>query len=228
MQGNGRIDCMIVARSIGSRLGNPARPGWLALACVDLIECPQDHDDMTPEPFSETTGWLLDVRDRRDRAAFARLFDHFGPRLKAMLVKGGLRDGSAEDVVQDVMLAVWHKAAQFDPNRAEAASWIYRIARNRQIDLVRRRPSPSVEEIPEAEGREADAEQALGLAEEGARLRIALSALNPDQSRLLEQAFLQDLPHSQISQLSGLPLGTIKSRIRLGLERLRRELKDLR
>ena len=228
MPGNGRIDCMIVARSIGSRLGNPARPGWLALACVDLIECPQDHDDMTPEPFSETTGWLLDVRDRRDRAAFARLFDHFGPRLKAMLVKGGLRDGSAEDVVQDVMLAVWHKAAQFDPNRAEAASWIYRIARNRQIDLVRRRPPPSVEEIPEAEGREADAEQALGLAEEGARLRIALSALNPDQSRLLEQAFLQDLPHSQISQLSGLPLGTIKSRIRLGLERLRRELKDLR
>ncbi|MDK3018591.1 sigma-70 family RNA polymerase sigma factor [Pseudodonghicola flavimaris] len=185
-------------------------------------------DQVPPESFSETTRWLIAVRDRRDRQAFGMLFDHFAPRLKAMLIRGGLRDGSAEDVVQDVMLAVWHKAAQFDPHRAEASAWIYRIARNRQIDLIRRRPPPAPEDLPEIESGDPDAAQILALDQEGARLRAALSALNPDQSTVLQQAFFEELPHSEISQISGLPLGTIKSRIRLGLDRLRRELKDLR
>jgi RNA polymerase sigma-70 factor (ECF subfamily) len=183
---------------------------------------------VSPDSFSETTRWLLAVRDRRDKQAFGKLFDHFAPRLKAMLIRGGLRDGSADDVVQDVLLAVWHKAAQFDPHRAEASAWIYRIARNRQIDVIRRRPPPTPDELPEIESTEPDAAQILALDQEGTRLRAALARLNPDQSQLLEQAFFEELPHSQISQISGLPLGTIKSRIRLGLDRLRRELKDLR
>lgn len=171
---------------------------------------------------------LIAVRDQRDRAAFGRLFDHFGPRLKAMLMRGGLRDGSAEDVVQDVMLAVWHKAAQFDPHRAEAAAWIYRIARNRQIDLARRRPPPVPDAIEEPATIEPDAAQILALAQEASRLRAAMTMLTPEQGRALEQAFIEELPHSQISQMTGLPLGTIKSRIRLGLERLRHELRDLK
>lgn len=183
---------------------------------------------VTPKPFSEQTNWLIAVRDSRDKHAFGCLFDYFAPRLKAMLMRGGLRDGSAEDVVQDVMLTVWNKAAQFDPHRAEASAWIYRIARNRQIDLMRRRPPPVPDDMPEPESTDPDAAQVLALEQEGARLREALERLNPDQSRLLEQAFFEDITHSEISQISGLPLGTIKSRIRLGLERLRRELKDLR
>lgn len=171
---------------------------------------------------------LLAVRDRRDREAFGQLFDHFGPRLKAMLMRGGLRDGSAEDVVQDVMLAVWHKAAQFDPHRAEASAWIYRIARNRQIDLARRRPPPLPDVVEEPEGSEPDAAQIVGLAQEAARLRAALGKLSPEQNRVLQQAYMEDLAHSRISELTGLPLGTIKSRIRLGLERLRQELRDLK
>lgn len=183
---------------------------------------------MPDQPDADPTQWLLAVRDRRDRAAFGRLFDHFGPRLKAMLVRGGLRDGSAEDVVQDVMLAVWHKAVQFDPHRAPAAAWIYRIARNRQIDLARRRPVPQAEELTEPESNEPDAVQVLALQQEAARLRAALARLGPEQMRVIEQAFLEDLPHSTISEISGLPLGTIKSRIRLGIDRLRRDLKDMR
>lgn len=180
------------------------------------------------QPGSEMTLALLAVRDRRDRAAFARLFAHFGPRLKAMLLRGGLRDGSAEDVVQDVMLAVWHKAAQFDPHRAEASAWIYRIARNRQIDLIRRRPLPQADALEEPESAEPDAAHILGLEQEAGKLRAALGRLAPEQLRVLEQAYMQDLPHSQIAEQTGLPLGTIKSRIRLGLERLRHELRDLK
>lgn len=189
-----------------------------------------DNPEMTvpDESVSEQTMWLIAVRDRRDRAAFGRLFDHFGPRLKAMLMRGGLRDGTAEDVVQDVMLAVWHKAAQFDPHRAEASAWIYRIARNRQIDLARRRPPPAAEIIDEPVDLEPDAAQILGLAQEARALRAALGRLAPEQTRALEQAYIEDLPHSEISRITGLPLGTIKSRIRLGLDRLRRDLKDLK
>jgi RNA polymerase sigma-70 factor, ECF subfamily len=177
---------------------------------------------------SEMTRALLAVRDRRDREAFGRLFDHFGPRVKAMLIRGGQPGGSAEDIVQDVMLTVWQKAAQFDPHRAEASAWIYRIARNRQIDLMRRRSRPAPELLEEPPELEPDAAQIVALEEEAGRLRDALARLSPEQSRVIEQAYIQEMPHSQISQVTGVPLGTIKSRIRLGLERLRHELKDLK
>lgn len=177
---------------------------------------------------TDPTLWLLAVRDRRDRAAFLLLFQHFAPRLKAMLMRGGLRDGSAEDVVQDVMLAVWHKAAQFDPHRAEASAWIYRIARNRRIDLARRKPPPEPDPLTEPEGSEPDAAHILALGQEAALLRRALEAMSPDQARVLEQAYFEDLAHSRISEMTGLPLGTVKSRIRLGLDRLRRDLNELR
>lgn len=170
---------------------------------------------------------LLAVRDLRDRAAFARLFDYFAPRLKAMMLRAGLRDGSAEDVVQDVMLSVWHKAAQFDPHRAEAAGWIYRIARNRRIDLARRRPLSQPEDLPEPESLEPDATQIIGLQQEALHLAEALDRLAPEQAEALRAAYFDDIPHSHISEIQGLPLGTIKSRIRLGLNRLRHELRNI-
>ncbi|WP_353473179.1 sigma-70 family RNA polymerase sigma factor [Salipiger sp. H15] len=183
---------------------------------------------VTPAETTEQTRWLLAVRDRRDREAFGRLFDFFAPRLKAMLMRGGLRDGSAEDVVQDVMLTVWNKAAQFDPHRAEASAWIYRIARNRQIDLYRRRPLPEPELVQEPESAEPDAPQILAMEQEAAQLRAALERLSPEQVEALRHAYMDELPHSEISRITGLPLGTIKSRIRLGLDRLRRDLTGLR
>lgn len=176
---------------------------------------------------SEMTHALIAVRDRRDRAAFGRLFDHFAPRLKAMLIRGGLRDGSADDVVQDVMLTVWHKAAQFDPHRADAAGWVYAIARNRRIDLARRRPLSQPEPIAEPESSEPDAAQVLALQQEASILSEALGRLAPEQAEALRAAYFEDLPHARISELTGLPLGTIKSRIRLGLDRLRHELRRI-
>lgn len=176
---------------------------------------------------SAATRDLMAVRDQRDRASFARLFDRFAPRLKAMMLRAGLRDGTADDVVQDVMLAVWHKAAQFDPHRADAAAWIYGIARNRRIDLARRRPLPQPEEVPEVASLEPDAAQILALQQEAGHLAEALSRLAPEQAQALRAAYFEDIPHSRISEMTGLPLGTIKSRIRLGLERLRHDLRKI-
>lgn len=199
--------------------------------CTSGYDCPDAKESgagMDSSPSSEMTRALLAVRDKRDPDAFGRLFDYFGPRLKAMLMRGGLRDGSAEDVVQDVMLTIWHKASQFDPHRAEASAWIYRIARNRQIDLGRRRPVPMPDVIEEPQSCEPNPAQIVALQQEAELLRKAIRSLAPGQRAILEQAFFEDLPHSEISTLTHLPLGTVKSRIRLGLERLRHELRDLK
>lgn len=181
-----------------------------------------------PDPdITEQTAWMLAVRDQRDKAAFGQLFDYFAPRLKGMIMRNGTRSAQAEDIVQDVMLTVWHKAAQFDPNRAQVSGWVYQIARNRHVDSIRKesRPVPDelghVEDVPDATG-------TLALNQEAALLRNALDQLTEDQRDMLERAYFGDLSHSEIHAQTGLPLGTIKSRIRLGLQRLRHELQGTR
>ncbi|MEX0969994.1 MAG: sigma-70 family RNA polymerase sigma factor [Paracoccaceae bacterium] len=178
--------------------------------------------------ISPQTAWMLAVRDARDRSAFAQLYDHFAPRLKGFFMRGGVPAAQAEDIVQDVMLTAWHKAAQFDPHRAQVSAWIYQIARNRHVDLLRRetRPLPDTLDIEPAE--EPDASQIVAIEQEGAELARALAALKPDQREMIEKAYLGEMTHQDLSTQTGLPLGTIKSRIRLGLERLRHELKGLR
>lgn len=181
-----------------------------------------------PDSPTEQTRLLIAVRDGRDRQCFAALFAHFAPRLKAMLRRGTMSEAQAEEVVQEAMLAVWHKAAQFDPSRASASAWIYRIARNRQIDIFRREGRPVPDELTQALPPEPDSTDTLALDQETTRLRTALQALPAEQREMVERAYLGELSHSEIAADTGLPLGTIKSRIRLALSRLRHELKDLR
>ncbi|MDO6502239.1 sigma-70 family RNA polymerase sigma factor [Shimia thalassica] len=165
------------------------------------------------------------VRDRQDRQAFVKLFDHFAPRLKGMFIKSGLSAARAEDIIQDTMLNVWRKAHLFDPHRAQATSWIYRIARNRHIDVLRRENRPLPEELKIEDQPAEDASQIVALEMETEKLRSALMRLRPEQRELVEKAYLGELSHSDIQAETGLPLGTIKSRIRLGMERLRHEMK---
>ncbi|NNE79275.1 MAG: sigma-70 family RNA polymerase sigma factor [Silicimonas sp.] len=178
--------------------------------------------------LSQQTVWMLAVRDNRDRTAFAALFDHFAPRLKGFVMRTGTSSAQAEEIVQDAMLTVWRKAGLFDPHRAQVSAWVYQIARNRQIDIVRKENRPVPEELAEDPGTEPDASQMLAMEQEAGRLREALARLNDDQREVIERAYLGELSHQEISDQTGLPLGTIKSRIRLGLERLRHELKGLR
>lgn len=183
--------------------------------------------DATDPDLSDQTRWLLAVRDAADRTAFARLFDFYAPRVKAMAMRGGLPAAAAEDLAQDVMLRVWQARAQFDPTRAAASAWIYGIARNRRIDLARSAPRPLPEEIPAQPGAD-EAGDALALAQEVDRLRTALRALPPGQREMIERAYLGELTHQEISRQTSLPIGTVKSRIRLAIDRLRHELRELR
>ncbi|SMP00765.1 sigma-70 family RNA polymerase sigma factor [Shimia sagamensis] len=181
----------------------------------------------TKNDYSDETIWMLAVRDTRDRGAFAALFDHFAPRLKGFLIRGGASPQQAEEIVQDVMLTIWRKADMFDPHRAQVSAWIYQIARNRRIDIARKENRPMPEALKEEPELEPDASQILGLEQETTQLKQALAALKPEQREVIEKAYLGELTHQEISMQTGLPLGTIKSRIRLGLQRLRHELKDL-
>ena len=222
---------MLSAREIGIREKSGHRAVFAGIG--DNVSrarvVPMKPEDESGAPLSPPTQWMIAVRDRRDRDAFGRLFDHFAPRLTAMMLRSGLSRPAADDLVQEVLLTAWQKAEQFDPGRAPASAWIYRIARNRQIDFQRheRRPVPD-ELVPDTESDDADADQVLALDQESRALRAALERLAPEQRTVIEQSFLGDLTHTEIRQQTGLPLGTIKSRIRLGLERLRHELKELR
>jgi RNA polymerase sigma-70 factor (ECF subfamily) len=175
----------------------------------------------------DKTDWgavLFQVAQTQDTDAFAALFAHFGPRVKAYLMKSGADATSAEECAQDVMVTVWRKAAQFDPSRASAATWIFTIARNRRIDMLRRDNRPEPEDLPWGPEAEPDQDDALALRQETEQLAEALRALPDAQRVMIERAYFHDLSHSEIADATGLPLGTIKSRIRLALERLRHTL----
>jgi len=171
----------------------------------------------------EMTRCLIRVRDSRDREAFGRLFEHFAPRVKGVLLRGGLDAATAEDVVQDVMLKVWSHADRFDPSRAEASGWIYAMMRNRQIDVIRRQSRPVPADLP-SETSGDRVEDDVILSESRQRLSEEIAALSAVQRNLIERAYLGGLTQRELQVETGLPLGTIKSRIRLGLARLRRSL----
>ncbi len=201
----------------------PARSSQIETSRRERIPLQQKKTD-----YSNQTIWMLAVRDDRDKAAFAELFDFFAPRLKGFIMRSGTTSAQAEEIVQDVMLTVWRKASMFDPHRAQVSAWIYQIARNRHVDIKRKENRPVPEELYEDSENEPDANQVLAMEQEAGQLKQALAQLNADQREMIEKAYLGELTHSEISAQTGLPLGTIKSRIRLGLERLRRELKGLR
>ena len=168
---------------------------------------------------------MLRVRDSRDKQAFAALFVHFAPRIKGYLMKSGTDATTAEECAQDVMTTLWRKAEQFDPTRASVATWVFTIARNRRIDIARRDRRPEPEELSWGPEPEPDQAHVLELQQESARLAQAMAMLPQNQRNLIEQAYFGEMTQAQIAQITGLPLGTIKSRIRLALDRLRHALK---
>lgn len=180
---------------------------------------------MTHEVRStEWSAEIIAVRDTRDRNAFARLFSHFAPRVKAFLVKSGMSADFAEECTQEVMATLWHKAHLFDGTKASVSTWIFTIARNRKIDMIRKQRRPEPEDLPWGPESEPDQDDAMILEQETDRLGKAIAALPEKQRSLIEKAYYGDLSHSEIAEETGLPLGTIKSRIRLALDRLRHSM----
>ena len=176
----------------------------------------------------EMCGLVEAVAARRDREAFARLFKHFAPRLKGFGLRRGTDAASSEELAQETMLTVWRKAETFDANRATVSTWIFTIVRNKRIDLFRREayPEADLSEAAETvyEGAAADDEFARVKSSEA--LRAALQILPAEQLGVLQKAFFEDKSHSVIAVELGLPLGTVKSRIRLALARLRGALPE--
>jgi RNA polymerase sigma-70 factor (ECF subfamily) len=169
------------------------------------------------------------IATRQDRASFAALFRFFGPRVKAFLMKGGSDPEFAQEVTQEALILVWRKAASFDRARASAATWIYTIARNKRIDLLRKtgRPPIEVEDwltifAPEEE----DADKSVLAGQTYARVKELMEGLSADQLVVIRKAFFEDKTHTAIAEEMKLPLGTVKSRIRLALGRLRERLEE--
>lgn len=167
------------------------------------------------------------VAERRDRAAFTEIFDHFTPRLESYLHRLGLDAGAAEEIAQEVMVTLWRKAEMFDPGKSSVATWLYRIARNRRIDLSRRSrmdyidpQSPAILDIAE----ERRFETEIDNLQRDDAVRDLIVALPAEQQALVRLAFYDGLSHAEIAARTGTPLGTVKSRLRLAFTRLRRAL----
>ena len=189
-------------------------------------------DDMDSDPSREPEPSFADLMTAvavgRDRVAFAQLFGYFAPRIKAYVRCLGVDDDKAEDLVQEVMLTVWRRARLYDASKASVSTWIFTISRNKRIDEFRRERRPQIDlEDPmlvrEAEPTidawlQADAEQ---------RLRRAVETLPEEQALVLRKNFFEDKPHGVIADELSLPLGTVKSRARLALAKLRAALRDL-
>jgi RNA polymerase sigma-70 factor (ECF subfamily) len=185
-----------------------------------------DADPSDAEPGGPDRELLADIRlvaNDRDRTAFARLHMYYAPRVKSYLRRIGSPDDVAEDLVQEVMIAVWRRAHQFDPARAALSTWVYTIARNKRIDAFRRESHPDVDltdpsmEPPPAPRGDVQVEAAV--VKEG--IRRAIEHLPPEQADLLRIFYFEDKTHSAIADELGLPLGTVKSRLRLAVARLR-------
>jgi len=166
------------------------------------------------------------ARDQ-DRTAFAEIFNHFAPRVKAFMRRNGASESQAEDIAQEAMLAVWRKASLYNPSASGAATWIFTIARNQRIDAIRREQrgggAVRVDDV-EAEYEVDDAPLAdlrMATAQSEARLREALTVLPGEQLKVIEMSFFQEKAHSEIAETLRIPLGTVKSRVRLAMKRLR-------
>lgn len=169
---------------------------------------------------------LSAVAERQDRAAYSELFAYYAPRVKSYLLRLGADNAQAEEIAQDVMVTVWRKASLFDRRQASVSTWIFRVARNRRIDLFRRAKRPDLD--PEEEmilpaGVAAPDAQVEALETE-TRVRAAMRDLPEEQLSLLRLAFYDGLSHREIADKLDVPLGTVKSRIRLAFAKMKARL----
>jgi RNA polymerase sigma factor (sigma-70 family) len=171
---------------------------------------------------------LATVGRNQDRQAFQRLFEHFAPRLKSYVMRLGTAADQAEEITQEVMVNVWRRADRYDRTLAAASTWIFTIARNVRIDFLRkaRHPEPDPNDPLFAPNPVAAPHEALSSLQDAKLLREAIDQLPEDQQTVLKMAFFEDKTHGAIAEALEIPLGTVKSRIRLAMGRMRSELGD--
>ena len=189
-----------------------------------LVRMPSGKRETSEPPHWEVLIWAIAAD--QDRDAFARLFSYFAPRVKAFMQRSGVAADAAEELAQETMINVWRKADLFDAGTAGAAAWIFTIARNLRIDAYRRnqRGIDAVATEFEFDTEAEDALQpdaAMMAKQDQTRIRAALQQLSPEQLRVVELSFFEQKAHADIATALGIPLGTVKSRLRLAMNRLR-------
>lgn len=179
--------------------------------------------DLTNDQLSAL---IEDIALNRSREAFSRLFEHYAPRLKAFTLKQGTNPSRAEELVQETMLMVWRKASSFDARKGSPSNWVFTILRNKRIDMFRkeRHPEYTLEEGLEVADTAPGADDRVDESQQADILKAAIDDLPDTQRDIIFKAFYEDKSHGEIAEDLQLPLGTVKSRIRLGVARLRQSV----
>lgn len=174
----------------------------------------------------ELTFLIGRIASFKDKTAFSELFKLVGPRIKGYLMKLGSSDVAAEDILQEVMLTVWRKSETFDRSKAAVSTWLFTIARNKRIDMLRKEIRPQLDPLDPmlSPNQEAAADDIYGSNQEAIKISKAIEQLPTDQAVLIKMTYYEDKSHSIIADELKMPLGTVKSRIRLASTRLRKLL----
>ncbi|MGD1869747.1 MAG: sigma-70 family RNA polymerase sigma factor [Neomegalonema sp.] len=169
---------------------------------------------------------IVRVARSQDKAAFAVLFSRWSLKVKAFMIRSGAPPDAAEEAAQETFVALWRRAETFDPDRASAAAWLFAIARNKRVDLLRRgaRPEPDPEDPTFLPAPPLPADHQLAAQNRDVAVRNALKSLTEDQREVVVLSCYEGCAHSEISERLGIPLGTVKSRLRLAFGKLRSEL----
>ncbi len=174
--------------------------------------------------------WMQAVVDGQDKEAFQALFAHYAPRIAGLMMRSGAGRDMAEDIAQDVMMRVWHKAGLYRADQGTVSAWIFTIARNARIDRLRRGSSRFHQDIDdiELESEAPSSEESAIESQRAEMVNAALDILPGEQREIIEMAYIEDLPQSEIARKLSLPLGTVKSRLRLAYGRLKTHLEVLK
>ncbi len=205
---------------------NGENPPYSRPATVTRLR-PVEGAEPSADGPAEMARCLAAVAETRDRAAFQALFRYYGPRIKALMIRSGARPQEAEEVMQETMVLIWRKSALFDPGKASASTWIYTVARNKRYDMLRREKRPDLDpEDPffSGSGPEPDGEDVYSAAERSEIIRGYMDTLPEEQLLLVRKAFFEDMTHQAIAAELDIPLGTVKSRIRIAMRSLREKL----
>jgi len=169
---------------------------------------------------------LVRVGRDRDKSAFAELFDYFAPRVKSFLLRFGTDMSLAEEIAQEAMIMVWRRAETYDPRQSAASTWIFTIARNKRIDRLRRenRPLPDMTDPAVMPESIETGEIQVARMQQEKKIRHALKNLPEEQAKMIFSAYYEEKSHREIAEESGVALGTVKSRIRLALNRMRAQI----
>ncbi len=181
-----------------------------------------------PEDGPDLSACIAAIAESKSRDAFTQLFNHMAPRIKAYCLKRGASPAEAEETAQETMIQVWRRAGQYDSARAAATTWIFTIARNKRIDLFRKEQHPEVtaDDLVQSMSDPVDAESWMEQSQTGEALAQKIRSLSPDQAEVIHKAFFEDKTHQVISEELDVPLGTVKSRIRLALAKLRSSMTE--